>query len=300
MTSAKSIIDPSIVNAHTTGAGHLSEALRSGEISIRNAGKVYDSKRSAVVALDQCSAEIRAGEFVAIVGPSGCGKSTLLNALAGFDQLSSGTILLDGVPIAGPGLVARPGPDRVVVFQQGALFPWMTVLENVVYGPTRQRRLAPDQARSEALAMLRRCGNLESTAERYPGTLSSGMQRRVEIVRALMNAPKVLLLDEPFRAMDTVSKSAMHRHLLDMHSLYPKTVLFITHDLDEAIFLADTVYVMTTRPGRMKNVLRVNLPRPRTPEMLASQEYLELKRQASAGIHEEALKAFERGERELA
>jgi NitT/TauT family transport system ATP-binding protein len=274
--------------------------MTGGAISIRAAGKVYNPDRAPVVALEDCNAEIRAGEFVAIVGPSGCGKSTLLNALAGFDQLTSGSIFLDDTLIAGPSYVPKPGPDRVVVFQHGALFPWMTVLENVTYGPTRQGRLAADQARSEAMAMLRRCGGLDTSATRYPGALSSGMQRRVEIVRALMNAPKVLLLDEPFRAMDTVSKSAMHRHLLDMHALYPKTVLFITHDLDEAIFLADTVYVMTTRPGKIKAVLRVNLPRPRTPEMLVSHEYLELKRQASVGIHEEALKAFERGERELA
>lgn len=269
-------------------------------MSIRAAGKTYNPGAGAVVALEQCDAEIRAGEFVAIVGPSGCGKSTLLNAIAGFDHLTEGEILLDGQRIAAPAVAPRPGPDRVVVFQHGALFPWMTVLENVVYGPTRQRRLPPAQARDEALSMLARCGGLDASANRYPGTLSSGMQRRVEIVRALMNAPKVLLLDEPFRAMDTVSKSAMHRHLLDMHALYPKTVLFITHDLDEAIFLADTVYVMTTRPGRMKTVLRVSLPRPRTTEMLASAQYLELKRQAAAGIHEEARKAFERGERELA
>jgi NitT/TauT family transport system ATP-binding protein len=271
-----------------------------GAISIRDAGKIYDPKRSAVVALEKCSAEISAGEFVAIVGPSGCGKSTLLNAIAGFDQLSSGSILLDGVAIAGATCEPRPGPDRVVVFQHGSLFPWKTVLENVTYGPLRQRRLSPELARSQAIAMLQKCGGLDAVVDRYPGTLSSGMQRRVEIVRALMNEPKVLLLDEPFRAMDTVSKSGMHRHLLEMHSLYPKTVLFITHDLDEAIFLADTVYVMSTRPGKMKTMIKVNLPRPRSTEMMVSTQYLELKRQASLGIHEEARKAFERGERELA
>ncbi len=276
-------------------------AASSGALSIREAGKVYPSSTgAAVLALEGCSAEIHAGEFVAIVGPSGCGKSTLLNAIAGFDGLTSGSIVLDGVPIAGPGLAPRPGPDRVVVFQHGALFPWMTVCENVIYGPTRQHVMSRDQATREALLMLRRCGGLDTAADRYPGTLSSGMQRRVEIVRALMNAPKLLLLDEPFRAMDTVSKAAMHRHFLDIHALYPKTVLFITHDLEEAIFLADTVYVMTTRPGRMKTVLRVNLPRPRTAAMLASHEYLELKRQAAEGIHDEARKSFERGERELA
>jgi NitT/TauT family transport system ATP-binding protein len=187
-----------------------------------------------------------------------------------------------------------------VVFQHGALFPWMTVLENVTYGPTRQGKLDAGAARDKALEMLRRCGGLDSIAGRYPARLSSGMQRRVEIVRALMNEPSVLLLDEPFRAMDTMSKAAMHRHLLDVHALYPKTVFFITHDLEEAIFLADTVYVMTTRPGRMKRALRVTLPRPRRLEMLASREYLELKRELASDVHEEARKSFERGERELA
>ncbi len=273
---------------------------RHGALSIRRAGKIYDPNGAAVVALEECTAEIAPGEFVAIVGPSGCGKSTLLNAIAGFDTLTGGEIRLDGTVLTDATTVPRPGPDRVVVFQHGALFPWMTVLDNVTYGPTRQKVLAADDAQTKALQILRTCGGLDAAADRYPGQLSSGMQRRVEIVRALMNEPKVLLLDEPFRAMDTVSKGAMHRHLLDIHALYPKTVVFITHDLEEAIFLADTVYVMTTRPGRMKSVLRVNLPRPRTLDMLASQAYLDLKRQATADVHEEARKAFERGERELA
>lgn len=280
----------------------MSEYTRAsqGALSIQRAGKTYDPDGAAVIALEECSAEITPGEFVAIVGPSGCGKSTLLNVIAGFDTLTGGEIRLDGTVLSSATAVPRPGPDRVVVFQHGALFPWMTVLDNVIYGPTRQKVLTTQDARKKALDMLRRCGGLDSAADRYPGQLSSGMQRRVEIVRALMNEPKVLLLDEPFRAMDTVSKSAMHRHLLEIHALYPKTVLFITHDLEEAIFLADTVYVMTTRPGRMKNVLRVPLPRPRSTDVLASREYLDLKRQATADVHEEAKKAFERGERELA
>ena len=271
-----------------------------GALTFNRVGKVYDPDGAAVVALDGWSADVAPGEFVAIVGPSGCGKSTLLNIVAGFDQLTSGTVSLDGVTLAAPGQAPRPGPDRVVVFQNGTLFPWMTVLDNVIYGPTRQRRMAPAAARERALEMLNRCGGLDSAARRYPGQLSSGMQRRVEIVRALMNEPQVLLLDEPFRAMDTMSKVAMHRHLLDMHALYPKTVLFITHDLEEAIALADTVYVMTTRPGRMKLSLRVDLPRPRSDEILASGAFLELKRAAAEAVHEEARKAFERGERELA
>jgi NitT/TauT family transport system ATP-binding protein len=214
--------------------------------------------------------------------------------------LTSGEILLDGQPFAMRDRSPPPGPDRVVVFQNGALFPWMNVLDNVTYGPTRQRVLPAADARAKAMDLLRRCGGLDSAAARFPAQLSSGMQRRVEIVRALMNEPAVLLLDEPFRAMDTVSKKAMHRHLLDVHALFPKTVLFITHDLEEAIYLADSVYVMTTRPGRIKRALKVDLPRPRTLDMLASQAYLDLKRQLAEDVHDEARKAFERGERELA
>ena len=274
--------------------------MRQGGLSIRNVAKTYDPRGAAVVALEDCSLEVAPGEFAAIVGPSGCGKSTLLNIIAGFDHLTGGEILLDGAPFANRGLTPAPGPDRVVVFQNGALFPWMSVLENVIYGPTRQRVLTANAARTKAMEMLRTCGGLQVAAERFPNQLSSGMQRRVEIVRALMNEPAVLLLDEPFRAMDTVSKTAMHRHLLDMHALYPKTVIFITHDLEEAIYLADTVYVMTTRPGRIKRALRVSLPRPRTHDMLVSQAYVDMKRQVAEDVHEEAKKAFERGERELA
>lgn len=271
-----------------------------GGLAIRRAGKTYNPGPAGTIALEDCSLDVAPGEFAAIVGPSGCGKSTLLNIIAGFDHLTDGEIVLDGKPFARPQVSPPPGPDRVVVFQNGALFPWMNVLDNVTYGPTRQGVLTPAEARTKGIEMLRRCGGLHTAAERFPGQLSSGMQRRVEIVRALMNEPAVLLLDEPFRAMDTVSKAAMHRHLLDVHALFPKTVLFITHDLEEAIYLADTVYVMTTRPGRIKRALEVNLPRPRTLDMLASQAYLDLKHQVARDVHEEAKKAFERGERELA
>ena len=178
---------------------------------------------------------------------------------------------MDGRLLAGAGLPPRPGPDRVVVFQNGALFPWKTVLENVSYGPVRQRILSRKQAQKKAVDLLRQCG-LDAVAVSYPAQLSSGMQRRVEIVRALMNEPKVLLLDEPFRAMDTVSKTTMHQHLLDMYRMSRKTIVFITHDLEEAIYLADTVIVMTTRPATIKLVISVKLQRPRHPKMLFSQE----------------------------
>ncbi len=271
-----------------------------GALSIRGVCKTYDPEGACVEALRDCSVEVRAGEFVAIVGPSGCGKSTLLNMIAGFDTVSAGSIELDGQVLASAGRPPQPGPDRVVVFQHGALFPWKTVLENVTYGPLRQKLLSRAQAEEKAVDLLHRCGGLDSVAGSYPAQLSSGMQRRVEIVRALMNDPKVLLLDEPFRAMDTVSKTTMHQHLLDMYRLCRKTIFFITHDLEEAIYLADTVIVMTTRPGMVKQVIPVGLARPRVPKMLYSQEYMRLKRAAAEGVHEEARKAFERGEREQA
>ncbi|TSA15688.1 MAG: ABC transporter ATP-binding protein [Betaproteobacteria bacterium] len=271
-----------------------------GALSIRRVSKVYDPDGAGVVAVQDCSVEIAPGEFVAIVGPSGCGKSTLLNVLAGFDTLTAGEILLDGNPLASVSRPPQPGPDRVVVFQHGALFPWKTVLENIMYGPLRQKTMTNAAAEEKALDLLRRCGGLDTVASSYPAQLSSGMQRRVEIIRALMNEPKVLLLDEPFRAMDSVSKATMHRHLLEMYSLCRKTIVFITHDLEEAIYLADTVIVMTTRPGTVKKVLKISLPRPRLPQMMSSHEYLEIKRQVAEGVHEEAKKAFERGEREHA
>ncbi len=271
-----------------------------GHLSVENVSKIYDPHGVHVEALRDCSLEIPAGDFIAVVGPSGCGKSTLLNILAGFDNLTGGQVLLDDEPLATVDHPPRPGPDRVVVFQNGALFPWKTVLQNVVYGLVVQNRMSETEANEMGMALLAKTGNLDRIAHSYPGQLSSGMQRRVEILRALINNPRILLLDEPFRAMDTVSKTTMHRHLLDIYDQYHKTVFFITHDLDEAIFLADTVVVMTTRPGTIKLRLEVDLPRPRTRETITSHRFLELKQQAVAAVHEEAKKAFERGERELA
>ena len=271
-----------------------------GHLSVRGVSKIYDPHGVHVEALRDCSLEIPAGDFIAVVGPSGCGKSTLLNVLAGFDNLTAGEVLLDDEPLATVDHPPRPGPDRVVVFQNGALFPWKTVLQNVVYGPVVQNRMSEAEANAAGMDLLARTGNLDRIAHSFPGQLSSGMQRRVEILRALINNPRILLLDEPFRAMDTVSKTTMHRHLLEIFDQYHKTVFFITHDLDEAIFLADTVVVMTTRPGTIKLRLDVDLPRPRTRETITSQRFLELKQQAVSAVHEEAKKAFERGERELA
>jgi NitT/TauT family transport system ATP-binding protein len=278
----------------------MQQTSRGGALSIRALSKIYDPDGASVVALDRCSIDIAPGAFVAIVGPSGCGKSTLLNILAGFDTPTSGEVLLNSETLATSRRPASPGADRVVVFQHGALFPWKTVIDNVVYGLVRQGRMRAPEARAYGLEFLDRFGGLSRAADQFPGQLSSGMQRRVEMARALINDPQVLLLDEPFRAMDTANKKRMHRHMLDIHALFPKTVFFITHDLEEAIFLADTVFVMTSRPGRIKLKLDIPLSRPRDVTLFSSPDFIALKRAAITAVHEEAQKAFMSGEREFA
>jgi len=275
----------------------MSEA---GSISVSNVRKIYDPEGASVHALEDCSCEIPSGKFIAMVGPSGCGKSTLLNMIAGFDAPTNGDIRLDGQLLVNASTQTPPNSDRVVVFQNGALFPWKTVLENIAYGPIVQKTQSRKQAEKEALELLRKAGGLERIAGAFPNQISSGMQRRVEILRALINQPKVLLLDEPFRAMDTVSKSKMHQHLLDIHYKFKPSILLITHDLVEAILLADVVLVMTTRPGTIKVNIDINLPRPRSRDMILSEEFTQLQKQAISAVHEEARKAFERGEKELA
>jgi NitT/TauT family transport system ATP-binding protein len=269
-----------------------------GSISVKEATKVYDPDGAKVLALDRCSLEIGPGEFSVVVGPSGCGKTTLLNAIAGFHELTAGEILLDGQTLSSPGKPAKPGSDRIVVFQNGALFPWMTILENVAFGPLAQKKMTVPEAREKALKTLETMG-LTLIAQDYPGQISSGMRRRAEIARAMMCEPKVLLLDEPFRALDALTKIVAHQFLMEVYDAQKPTVFFITHDLDEAIFLASKVYVMTTRPASIKKILDVTLPRPRDYRLLASLEYQRLKAECQDAVREEALKAFSAGEREM-
>jgi NitT/TauT family transport system ATP-binding protein len=283
----------------TTATGAKQAGDASGAISIRNVSKTYDPLGLNLLAIDNCSVDIAADEFCVVVGPSGCGKTTLLNAIAGFHEITQGEILLDGEPICTPTYTASPGADRTVVFQNGALFPWSTVLNNVAYGPTVQGTASAREARKQAQTLLAELG-LPDIGGRYPNELSSGMRRRVEIARALINDPKVLLLDEPFRAMDALTKGVAQEFLLQVYDKVRKTVFFITHDLEEALFLADRVLVMTTRPGRIKYVLNIDFERPRTFRIRSSKRYLELKSEVFAAVREEAAKAFEAGERELA
>jgi NitT/TauT family transport system ATP-binding protein len=270
-----------------------------GAIAIENVVKIYSpGGPAAVMAVDHCSLDIPAGEICMIVGPSGCGKTTLLNAIAGFHEITSGTIRLDGEVLcdtANP--KAEPGSDRIVVFQNGALFPWKTNLENVTFGPLMQGKLARAEANEKALGMMADAG-LTGVEDNFPGEVSSGMRRRIEIVRALMNDPKVLLLDEPYRALDSLTKSVMHEALLETYYRNKVTIFFITHDLEEAIFLGHRVVIMTTRPCKPKKILDVDIPHPRDYGVLTSNRFRELMEETNEAVHEEALKAFATGEKE--
>ena len=271
-----------------------------GAISIRNVTKIYDPDGVNVMAVDDCSLEIAAGEVCMIVGPSGCGKTTLLNAIAGFHSITAGEIYLDDELLCGPSKPkAEQGADRMVVFQHGALFPWKTLGENVAYGPIVQGVMTKAEAHEKAEHMLAEAG-IGDVAHKYPGEVSSGMARRSEIVRALINDAKVLLLDEPYRAMDALTKSIMHESLLEVYDKTKVTIFFITHDLEEAIFLGDKVVVMTTRPATLKKTVNVTIPRPRDYQTLTTEEFRVLVEETKDAVHEEAKKAFDAGERELA
>ena len=273
--------------------------MTGGHLVLDQVGKVYAGGAGQVVAVEECSLEINPGELHVILGPSGCGKSTLLSAVAGFTAITSGRVELDGRQLCGPGQpTAQPGADRVVVFQDSTLFPWRTVTDNLAYGPEVQGRRSRREARAAALDQLDRAG-LSDLADRYPGELSTGMQRRVEILRALCNEPAVLLLDEPFRGMDALSRAAMHEALLETYDQSGVTVLFITHDLEEAVFLGTHVSVMTTRPGRIKTTVEVDLPRPRSLDIVTEPRFRSLVAEVSDAVRTEARLAFEAGVKEM-
>jgi NitT/TauT family transport system ATP-binding protein len=286
------------IAAQVEAASLMTETSRKGEIRIEDVAKVYGSEAAGIRAVDKCTFDVPAGKITVVVGPSGCGKTTLLNAIAGFHSITSGAIYLDGKLLCGTARPrADPGPDRIVVFQNGALFPWKTIIENVAFGPIVQGRLTRKQALEKARTMLAEAG-LRNLERNYPGEISSGMRRRVEIARALMNDPKVLLLDEPYRALDSLTKSVMHEALLETFDKNQVTIFFITHDLEEAIFLGHRVVIMTTRPCRPKKVLSIDIPHPRDYSVLTAKRFREYLDETVEAVHEEALKAFAAGERE--
>jgi NitT/TauT family transport system ATP-binding protein len=236
-----------------------------------------------VTALENISLGVEDKEFSVIVGPSGCGKTSLLRLVAGLIEPTEGSISLDNTSISGP------GKDRGMVFQSYTLFPWLTVQDNVEFGlriagiPTAQRH----EASRRYIAQV----GLTGFERLYPKQLSGGMMQRVALARALANDPAILLMDEPFGALDSQTRSLMQELLLDIWQSSHKTVLFITHDIDESILLGDRVYVMTARPGRIKEMVEIDLPRPRTVEMLTSNAFIAIKRRIMHSIHEEAMRS---------
>ena len=248
----------------------------SAHIVIDNVSKVFDGDGRRMVALQDISLEIPHGQFVCLLGPSGCGKSTLLNAIAGFAPPTSGRVLADGVPVAGP------GPERGMVFQEYALFPWMTVEQNVGFG--LEIKGMPRAQIAARVGELLKLLSLEDFAKRYPKDLSGGMRQRVAIARVLALDSPIMLMDEPFGALDALTRRNLQDELLRLWAELRKTVIFVTHSIEEAIYLADRIVVMTYRPGTIKRDILVDLPRLRDP---AAPEFNALKRELGLMVMEE-------------
>ncbi|GMK41641.1 ABC transporter ATP-binding protein [Paenibacillus sp. CCS19] len=242
-----------------------------GRIAIHNLQKVYESRKSQFQALKDIDLTIGGNEFVTILGPSGCGKSTLLRIVAGLEDATSGELMIDGEDIIGP------GAERGMVFQGYTLFPWLTVRENIEYG--LKLKGVPTLARRGISSHWLRIIRLEKFASAYPKQLSGGMKQRVAIARALANRPKVLLMDEPFGALDAQTKVEMQEMLLEVWEKEKTTVLFITHDIDEAIFLSQRIVVMGAHPGRIIREFRVDLPAERTADVRELPAFLQMKRE---------------------
>ncbi|WP_417792414.1 ABC transporter ATP-binding protein [Stutzerimonas xanthomarina] len=256
-----------------------------GHISVRNLHIEFDHQGGKRAAVQDAQLDIRPGEFVCLLGPSGCGKSTLLNAMAGFVSPTRGELTIDGKG------VDAPSPDRGMVFQHHSLFPWKTVRDNVAFGP-----LMAGASRNEACSVARTFLSLVGLAafeDAYPGTLSGGMQQRVGIARALANYPSVLLMDEPFGALDAQTRIMMQENLLEIWREFRNTVVFVTHDIDEAVFLSDRIVVMSASPGRIIADIKVTLPRPREQSLLTSAAFMDYKRQCLDLIRQETLRAFQ-------
>ncbi|MEM1281631.1 MAG: ABC transporter ATP-binding protein [Cyanobacteria bacterium P01_H01_bin.152] len=256
-----------------------------GRISIQQLRVVFGTGKQSFLAVENFSLEITPGEFVCLIGPSGCGKSTVLNSIAGFIPPTQGSVWVDDR------LIEQPGGDRGMVFQQPSLFPWKTVLRNIAHGPlmTGKPKAEAYRIAEEFLQMV----GLAKFAKHYPMTLSGGMQQRVAIARALANSPQVLLMDEPFGALDAQTRFMMQENLLNLWEELKPTIVFVTHDIDEAIFLADRVVVMSANPGPILKDLSIRLPRPRSIDLLLDPQFAALKKDCFDLIRRESLLAFE-------
>lgn len=267
-------------HASFTGAANKIRPMPNPAVKIRidRVSKTFGVGPTAVTALEAVDTEIYTEEIVCLLGPSGCGKSTLLNIIAGFDAPTTGSVQVGGRP------VERPGPDRAMVFQTPALFPWLTVKGNIELG-AKCRGIARHDYEAGAAEYIGAMG-LKGFENHYPYQLSGGMRQRVSIARALLGKPDVLLLDEPFGALDAQTRLAMQELLLQVWDRYRPTIVFVTHDVEEAVFLASRILLMSARPARMREEIRVPLERPRSFEVLTTDEFVSIKKQLLSRVHQ--------------
>ncbi|CAM5193139.1 Vitamin B12 import ATP-binding protein BtuD [Castellaniella defragrans] len=252
------------------------------KVDVRSVSKIFSSGGKSIVAIDDASLQVRAGEFVSLIGPSGCGKSTLLYMIAGFIKPDSGSLLFDGLPVTGPGV------ERGIVFQEYALFPWRTVIGNVLYGLQLRADLAPAERTEIAQKAIESVG-LGGFERQYPRQLSGGMKQRVAIARTLACKPDLLLLDEPYGALDALTREDMQDQLLDIWRATGQTVIMVTHDVSEAVYLSQRVVVMSARPSRTRHSIVIDVPREGTrEEIMGTRRFVELQTQVRQLVHEEA------------
>jgi NitT/TauT family transport system ATP-binding protein len=267
--------------------------IQAGEIVVTRLSKSYGAKQFSKEVVHDCSFTIERRKLTVMIGPSGCGKSTLIRLMAGFERPTAGEVRLDGKPVDGP---AR---DRLVLFQETALFPWMTTYDNILYGP-RARGELTKETKDFAEFLLNKVG-LQDFRHKYPTQLSGGMQRRAELARAMINNPRVMILDEPFRGLDAMTKELMWEYYSALYEENRRTNFFVTTDIDEAIFLADRLLVMSNIPTQVRAVIEVDMPRPRKLlEIVENDHANEIKIQALSILHEEAMRSFSRGSKAAA
>lgn len=275
-----------MMNTNTAISGTSGDRSQA-TLELKNVNRGFGDDWSREEIITDFSLTVHPNELTVMVGPSGCGKSTLVNLIAGFDKPDSGEILLDDKPITGP------GHDRMVVFQETALMPWQTTRANVVFGPKLRGDRSNADIEAEADQLLDKVG-LSDFKDKYPIQLSGGMQRRAELARAMINHPLVMIMDEPFRGLDAMSRELMQEFFVRLFEETRRTNLFVTSEIEEAIFLADRVVVLSNRPTSVRQIVDIKLPRPRDLHMLSSAEAYEYKREAMELLHEEALKSFKR------
>jgi NitT/TauT family transport system ATP-binding protein len=274
-----------MTNSASAGGRHTSGDF--GEVRLEGVSMVYEGEDQRLVALEGLDFEVPKGKTTVLMGPTGCGKTVLINLIAGYEQPTTGSVYMNGQK------VRDPGSDRLVVFQESALFHWMTVYSNVTFG-CQVQGMAEAETKEKANIILKKVG-LYDFRDKYPSQLSGGMQRRAELARALINDPKIMLMDEPFRGLDAMTRQLMQEFYVKLYEEEGRTNLFITHEIDEAVFLADRLAIMTFQPGKIKAVIDVDLPRPRSFEMMATPRFMEIRAQALDMLYEESSKALAAG-----